>query len=287
VVLDSAIGFLRCPQCASGGSLTRVDGALRCANGHNFDIARSGYVSLQPPGQPKNEGDTGAMVAARHDFLTAGHFAGLAAVLAKAAALPDADGQAAGCVADVGAGTGYYLAAMLDRLPGHIGLALDVSKSALRLAARAHPRVAAIGCDAWRRLPVADQAIDLAVNLFAPRNAAELARIVRPGGRLLVGIPASDHLAELIGPLAMLTVDEAKDARLAAKLSPHFELDAATEYRATALLDHRAVGMIVTMGPSSWHTAPGELAENIAELPDPVPVTVAVRLASYRPRAWR
>jgi SAM-dependent methyltransferase len=282
VVLDGAIRFLRCPQCATAGSLTRADGALRCAAGHNFDIARSGYVSLQRQG--RHEGDTAAMVAARRDFLAAGHFAGLAAAFAEAAAgaVPEAG---SGCVADVGAGTGYYLAAVLDRLPGRLGLALDVSKSALRLAARSHPRVAAIGCDAWGRLPVADHAADLALNLFAPRNAAEIARIVRPGGRLLIGIPAADHLAELIGPLGMLTVDETKDARLAAKLSPYFELDATTDYRATTQLDHRAVGMLVTMGPSSWHTAPGELAESIAELPDPVPVTVAVRLASYRPRA--
>jgi 23S rRNA (guanine745-N1)-methyltransferase len=287
-VLDSAIGFLRCPQCArgeaqraGGGALTRAGESLRCAAGHNFDIARSGYVSLFPAGDQKNPGDTAAMVAARHDFLTAGHFAGLSAALAEAAAVD----LATGCVADVGAGTGYYLGAVLDRLPGHVGLALDVSKSALRLAARSHRRVAAVGCDAWRQLPIADQAVDLALSVFAPRNAAELARIVRPGGKLLIGTPAADHLSELIGPLDMLTVDEAKDARLAAKLSPHFELEAATEYRAAVPLDHRAVGLLVTMGPSSWHTEPGDLAAGIAGLADPVRVTFAVRLASYRPRA--
>jgi 23S rRNA (guanine745-N1)-methyltransferase len=289
-VLDSAIGFLRCPQCArggaqcaGGGALTRAGESLRCAAGHNFDIARSGYVSLFPAGDQKNPGDTAAMVAARHDFLTAGHFAGLSAALAETAAA--AADLATGCVADVGAGTGYYLAAVLDRLTDHVGLALDVSKSALRLAARSHRRVAAVGGDAWRQLPVADRAADLALSVFAPRNAAELARIVRPGGRLLIGTPAADHLAELIGPLDMLTVDEAKDARLAAKLSPHFELEAATEYRATVPLDHRAVGLLVTMGPSSWHTEPGDLAAGIAGLADPMRVTFAVRLASYRPRA--
>ncbi|HWF81833.1 MAG TPA: methyltransferase domain-containing protein [Streptosporangiaceae bacterium] len=289
-MLDGAISFLRCPQCAHGGPLTRVGGTLRCGTGHNFDIARSGYVSLLG-GPPKYQGDTPAMVTARRDFLAAGHFAGLADTLAEAAAISVTSvasvtsAASPGCVVDSGAGTGYYLARLLDRLPGAIGLALDVSKSALSLAAHAHRRVAAVGCDIWRQLPVADGAADLALSVFAPRNAAELARILRPGGRLLVGTPAADHLAELIGPLAMLRVDETKEQRLAAKLSPYFNLDAATEYRATVSLDHRAVGMLVTMGPSSWHTQPGELAAMIAELPDPVPVTVAVRLATYR--AWR
>jgi len=281
-VLDDAIELLRCPQCACGGAecagcgaLFRAGQSLRCADGHTFDIARSGYVSLLP-----GTGDTAAMVAARADFLAAGHFAGLAAALTSMT--PSI--KTGGCVVDVGAGTGYYLAAVLDHLPGSLGLALDASKSALRLAARAHPRIAAVGCDAWNRLPVADRSADLVLSVFAPRNAAELARIVRPGGRLLVGTPAADHLAELIGPLDMLTVDEAKDARLAAKLGPYFELDAATEYRATVPLDHRAVGLLVTMGPSSWHTEPGDLAAGIAGLADPVPVTVAVRLAVYRGR---
>lgn len=278
MVLDGAIEFLRCPQCAQGGELIRAGGSLRCGLGHTFDIARSGYVSLVPA---SSAGDTAAMVAARAEFLAAGHFAGLAAAIASMAQA----GENARCVVEVGAGTGYYLAAVLDRLHSGVGLALDASKSALRLAARAHPRVAAVGCDAWRPLPVADRAADLALSVFAPRNTAELARILRPGGLLLAGTPAADHLAELIGPLAMLTVDEAKDARLAAKLSPYFELDAAAEYRTTVRLDHRAVSLLVTMGPSSWHTEPGELAASIEGLADPVPVTVAVRLAGYRPRA--
>jgi 23S rRNA (guanine745-N1)-methyltransferase len=279
--LDLAAGFLRCPQCARGAALARVGGALRCEAGHSFDLARSGYVSLLPAGPPKNPGDTPAMVAARRDFLAAGHFAGLADALAGIAASESTSG-AQGCVVDSGAGTGYYLAALLDRLPGRVGLALDVSKSALRVAARAHPRAAAVGCDAWRPLPVADRAADLCLSLFAPRNAAELARILRPGGLLLVGTPAADHLAELIGPLGLLTVDETKQTRLAGQLNPYFHLDAATEYRTELDLAHPAVGALVAMGPSSWHVEPGSLAAGLERLGNPVRVTVAVRIASYR-----
>jgi 23S rRNA (guanine745-N1)-methyltransferase len=281
VDLDLAACFLRCPQCA-GGSLTRAGNALRCDAGHSFDIAASGYVNLGA-GLPRNQGDTQAMVAARSEFLADGHFAGLAGALADAAAEVTPPG--AGCVVDAGAGTGYYLAALLDRLPGRVGLALDVSKSALRAATRAHPRAVAVGCDIWRQLPVADRAADLVLSLFAPRNGAELARVLTPGGRLLVGTPAADHLAELIGPLGLLTVDETKDKRLAGQLSPHFDLDTATEYRAELHLDHPAVGKLVAMGPSSWHVEPGSLG--LEQLGEPVTVTVAVRIASYRPRAWR
>jgi len=74
-------------------------------------------------------------------------FAPIAAALADAAAASVA-GRSSGCVVDVGAGTGYYLAAVLARLPGHAGVALDLSKHALRVAARAHRRIGAVGCDA-------------------------------------------------------------------------------------------------------------------------------------------
>ena len=46
--------------------------------------------------------------------------------------------------------------AVLAALPDAVGLALDVSKPALRRAARAHPRAAAALADTWQRLPLAD-----------------------------------------------------------------------------------------------------------------------------------
>ena len=56
---------------------------------------------------------------------------------------------------DVGAGTGHHLAAVLDALPDARGIAIDASPAALRRAARAHERAAAVGADAWKPLPLA------------------------------------------------------------------------------------------------------------------------------------
>src|SRR5450755_4463070 len=191
-MLDDVIGCLACPQC--GAALSRAGSVLNCAGGHAFDIARQGYVSLLPPGGRVAAGDSAAMVQARVDFLTAGHYDGLAVEIARAAAgavtaAVAAGGVAAGCVVDVGAGPGYYLAAALDQLPGRAGLALDASKFALRRAAHAHGRIGAVRADAWRRLPVADRAAAVVLNVFAPRNGAELRRILDPSGRLIVVTP--------------------------------------------------------------------------------------------------
>ncbi len=187
-----------------------------------------------------------------------------------------------GCVVDIGAGTGYYLAAVLDRLPDRIGLALDISASALRLAARAHPRAAAVGADAWRRLPIADGVADVVLCVFAPRDGAELNRILRPNGYLVVCAPAPDHLSELIGPLGLLTVDERKRERLDRKLSPFFDHLEEREYRASDLLDHSAVTTLACMGPGSWHTDADVLTARVERLPDPVQVTLAATISTYR-----
>jgi 23S rRNA (guanine745-N1)-methyltransferase len=80
------------------------------------------------------------MVRARAEFLGLGHFAPIATALADAAATLVGDRQSdpaarsAGCVADLGAGTGYYLAGALARLQAHVGLAVDVSMYATRAA---------------------------------------------------------------------------------------------------------------------------------------------------------
>jgi 23S rRNA (guanine745-N1)-methyltransferase len=83
-VLDDVIRYLRCPYC--GACVCRDGGSLRCAAGHVFDIARQGYVSLLPAGARGDHGDSAAMVQARADFLAAGHYAGIAAELVRAAA---------------------------------------------------------------------------------------------------------------------------------------------------------------------------------------------------------
>jgi 23S rRNA (guanine745-N1)-methyltransferase len=281
-VLDDVVGFLACPQCGAG--LARAGPVLRCPAGHAFDIARQGYVSLLPPGGRAPAGDSAPMVAARADFLAAGHYGSLARELAAAARAAVTGTGAPGCVLEVGAGTGYYLAAVLDALPDRAGLALDASKFALRRAARAHPRIGAAAADAWRRLPVADGAAAAVLDVFAPRNGAELRRVLHPAGRLLVVTPGRGHLAELGGPLGLLSVDPRKEERLAGTVGPYFQLLEQRPHAAALQLDHRDVAAAVGMGPSARHADPAVLAARIRELPAPVPVTLSVTLSVFGPR---
>jgi 23S rRNA (guanine745-N1)-methyltransferase len=277
-LLADVIDLLRCPHC--GGGLELGGATVRCAAGHSFDVARQGYLNLLPGDARTGTADTAAMVRARVELLETGHYAPIAAAVADAAA--DAAGADADCAIDLGAGTGYYLAAVLERLPSTRGLALDVSKHALRVAARADPRIGAVGCDAWAGLPVRDGAAALAINVFAPRDPAELGRVLAPGGALVVVTPNREHLAELVSAVGMLTVQERKRERLTGKLGGLFDPVGETAVERELALDHDALAALVAMGPSARHLGEAEVRQRIATLADPLAVTLSVTVATYR-----
>jgi 23S rRNA (guanine745-N1)-methyltransferase len=220
------------------------------------------------------------MVAARERFLAAGHYAPLEAAVGEAASSPP--DRPDGAVVELGAGTARYLAAALDRLPGRVGIALDASAPALRRAARSHPRVAAVGADAWGALPLRDGAAAAVLSVFAPRGGAEIARVLAPGGVLVVAAPTGRHLAELAGPLGLVGVDPHKRDRLAHQLDPHLAPDGERTVEFALELDHDAVAALVWMGPTARHADPGAMAAAIAALPDPVRVTASVTVSVHR-----
>jgi 23S rRNA (guanine745-N1)-methyltransferase len=271
-MLADVLAYLTCPHC--GADLAPAGSSVRCASGHGFDVARQGYVNLLP-GKASVHGDSADMVAARAAFLDAGHYAPITRAVIAAAR------PAGGCVADLGAGTGHYLAALLDADPGRVGLALEISKPALRRAARAHPRAGAVGCDAWGVLPVRTSAISVALTVFAPRNPAELDRILAPDGVLVVVAPTPDHLASLVGDLGLLTVAPDKAERIAGRLGRfHPSIQDKCEFELS--LSHADVRSLVGMGPSAWHIGPGVLGERVAGLPDPVRTTASVVVTAFR-----
>jgi 23S rRNA (guanine745-N1)-methyltransferase len=300
-MLDDVCGLLVCPVCGAGFTLTesaRTGPVLRCATGHSFDVARQGYVNLMPGGARPGTADTAEMVAARAAFLDAGHYAPLARALAGLASGVPAgtpDGAGRPVVLDAGAGTGYYLAAVLGALPSTggasagnctqtraVGLAMDISARALRRAARAAPGIGAVGWDTWQPFPVRSAAVSLILNVFAPRNGPEFRRVLRPGGALIVATPAEGHLAELIGAAGLLTVDERKGSRLAATLGPYFTMTSRQQLTVPLRLTRAEAATLIAMGPSAWHTDPAGIRTRLAAMPEPIPVTAAFDVARYQ-----
>ncbi|QSB15473.1 23S rRNA methyltransferase [Natronosporangium hydrolyticum] len=292
-MLADILPYLRCPHCDQELTADRTGRALHCSAGHSFDLARQGYAPLSRA-PIRHPGDSATMVAARERFLATGAYQFLANALAAAATTaPTAVGPADGepeLVVEVGAGTGYYLARVLDARPTAVGLALDSAKPALRRAARCHPRAGAVLADAWQRLPVADHSATLLLNVFAPRHGAEFARVLTEQGRLLVVSPGPDHLTELVDRLGdaagvrLLGVAAEKPAQLSAALGPWFHPIGEELHTRRLRLTRSQVAALVAMGPSGAHTEPAALEQAVARLPDPLQITASVRLSRYAPR---
>jgi 23S rRNA (guanine745-N1)-methyltransferase len=271
--LAVAAAYLRCPVCA--GPMHLGGSQMACGRGHSFDIARLGYVNLTDGRAEPGTADTSAMVAARDRFLGRGHYQPLAAAVRSLAAQHDPGGP--GLVVDLAGGTGYYLAGALDALPRRHGVCIDLSVPALRRAARAHRRAAALGADVWRRLPLADRSAAVVLSVFGPRNAAETGRILTRGGTLIIATPGADHLRELRRPLGMIGIDQRKYQRLADAYRDYTRFVVTTvSYQLS--LDHPDLTTLVSMGPSARHITPQVLAARIRCLPSPVTVTVDLQI---------
>jgi len=193
------------------------------------------------------------------------------------------DHRGPGLAIDLAGGTGYYLARTLDALPHRHGVCLDLSVPALRRAARAHRRAAALGADVWQPLPLAARSAAVVLSIFGPRNPAETSRILAPDGTLILAVPGAAHLGELTGPLGMIGIDQRKPRRLAEAYRGY----ATSEVIAVnheLKLDHADLTALVTMGPSARHITPQDLAARIRGLPSPVTVTVDLQIRALRHR---
>ena len=267
---------LSVPPLRLGGS------QLACRRDHGFDIARHGYVNLTAGRAGPGTGDTCAMVAARDRFLSRGHYQRLAAAVQSLAARHDPG--APGLVVDLAGGTGYYLAGVLEALPHRHGACIDLSVPALRRAARAHSRAAALGADVWRPLPLAGCSAALVLSIFGPRNAAETGRVLTPEGTLLIAVPGTGHLRELQRPLGMIGIDRRKPQRLAGTYRDYAR-SGVTSVNYQLSLDHADLTTLVSMGPSARHITPQALAARIRSLPSPFTVTVDLQIRALQRRA--
>lgn len=279
---SDAVLSLLCPVCRQ--ALAYGPGELRtlkCPSGHSFDAARQGYFNFLVGKGTAFEADSADMVAARSDFLSHGHYDGLALAIADTAAPALAAANPA--VLDAGTGTGHYLRAILDRFPA-AAIGLDISKFALRRAARLNPDTVNIVCDVWQPLPLADRSVDVVTVVFAPRNPAEFARVLRPGGRLIVATPRPGHLAEVAGTTGMLGLEPAKEERLAASMDGAFSELSTRELDLDLSLPAADVVNLALMGPAGHHLDRTALPDLLAALPSRTRVSARFRITAFEPR---
>lgn len=198
----SLASIWQCPNCQL--PLRSDVKSMQCDNRHVFDKAKQGYCNLLLANQKaaKEPGDSREMIDARRAFLSAGHYQALVESLCylilKYRELTNPKTN----LLDLGCGEGYYLnalsTALTAQLEGEVyAYGIDISKVANRRAA-AHYKSAEFSVASTFNLPVLDNAVDLALCVFAPLSMAEVKRVLQPKTGLLVRVsPGPRHLFQI------------------------------------------------------------------------------------------
>ena len=190
---------LRCTVRNCTNKLEPTDGGVGCAAGHRFDRAKQGYISLLQPQDRKSKspGDSDDAVIARHRWLSLGHHLGLVEKLQPWTQVHcGEESDSIIQTLELGCGEGTFGKALFEnQAKGFCGI--DLSRRALRLAARLWPEATWVLANADRTLPVFDQSVARVVSMFGRRPVSEIARVLTSKGICIVAIPGADDLIEL------------------------------------------------------------------------------------------
>ncbi|MBR2283626.1 MAG: methyltransferase domain-containing protein [Ruminococcus sp.] len=263
-----------CPVC--GKKLGISGKSYICGGGHCFDIAKSGYVNLLTKASSSEvHGDNKLMLRARRDFLEKGYYSPLRDALCRSAAALAGEE----CVLlDAGCGEGYYTAGLAEVLKNAEIYGVDISKAAAELAAKRRCGAEFAAASVFH-LPVGNDSCDMLTTLFAPYAGAEFQRVLRPGGFMLMAIPAENHLWEL----KMAVYDTPYRNQVSDYALDGFEFIGEEKLEWTMLLSsNEDICSLFAMTPYYYRTGRRELERlgGIAQLE----VQADIRLLSYRRR---
>ena len=147
------------------------------------------------------------------------------------------------------------LARQQGRAPSVCGV--DISRDALICAHRRAPELT-LAVASIAHLPVADASCDLLLNVFAPHDADEFARVLRPQGVLLRVIPLERHL----WGLKCAVYDRPYENEVPDPALPGFALAARRELRGTVTLRSQAeIEALFCMTPYYYKTGARDQAK--------------------------
>lgn len=270
--MDCLTHLLTCPICHL--RFAKIGHSMKCATGHTFDIAKEGYVNLATGKMP---GDSKEMLLARRAFLERGYYLPLSDMLnnlvinylhsqeQELGVLPHVN------ILDAGCGEGYYLGRLQQQVVQQFSslelctVGVDISKEAVRMAAKQYKQARFVVANIKERLVFANDSLHVLLNIFAPRNIEEFARVLMPGGLCLVVIPAPTHLEQLRSTLHLLDIEENKQQKVVEQFTDHFELLGVQNIAQTIQLPQKEIELAVRMTPNNWHKS-DKLQEAIAAI---------------------
>ena len=241
--------LLRCPICHE--LLSVRDGSVACANNHQFDRARQGYLNLLPSNKKRSKqpGDDQAMVAARARFLNHGYYRSVVETLLE---VLQSLGTSQQYVLDAGCGEGYYTSALRAQLADSEVCGVDISKQAVVAASKRNKEVTWLVASV-SELPLMAQQFDTIVSIFSRCHWPEFTRVLKPGGHIVTLTPTENHLMALRQAIYDQVRPYPQDKHLQ-DLPPDLHLlHSQTLSQVMELDNNQAIMDLLTMTPHYWH----------------------------------
>ena len=254
----------------------------KCAQNHSFDYAKEGYLNLLLSNQrhSKNPGDSGEMIASRHMFLESGVYQAIAEKLGE---MIIENGQKSGLnILDCGCGEGYFTRQLSqkERFDSSNFYGVDISKSAIKCAAKNNKQERWIIGNIMQKLPIKTGAMDVVLSILAPRHIEEIERVLSDNGFVIIGIPGENHLIEL--RKLLLAEDKSfhdKSDKEIKKFSPLFECNVRDEVVYKERLTNEQLSHLSKMTPMYWNTSKKMLDETLRL--DTLDITVHFKLLLF------
>lgn len=264
--------YWQCPVCSE--ALTLTQRTWRCVNGHCFDCAKEGYVNLLLA-QHKNSkapGDNKDMVQARQGFLATHGYQPLALKIAELARkhlssnCTDSLESDEPLLFDVGCSEGYYSAQIQNALKtSDINLqvaGLDIAKPAIQKAAKVHKQNHYCVASSYN-IPLADNSVDIALQVFAPASSDEIQRVLKHKGMWFLIEPAPKHLQEL----KAFVYKNVQHHEVSAELAQDFVLEEVVELSFECSLESAEQRLnLLKMTPYYWRISPDNKEKLLLEL---------------------
>mgnify|MGYP002624583609 CR=1 FL=1 len=179
---------LKCPLCSK--ELIKEEKTYSCLCGHSFDISKEGYTNLLMKQSRKEFGDSVMQVNARRNFFATDPYRPLKERVAEVLKSLSTE-----TIVDSGCGEGYYTNYIQSQLPQIDVFGLDISKEAVRLASRHSKANYFVASN--QALPFYDKSIETLLNMFAPIDEKECARVLKDDGSFVTVQVGADHLLGL------------------------------------------------------------------------------------------
>lgn len=274
--LRSTRDNFKCPSCDQALILQAETQprTYRCNNQHSFDLAREGYLNLllAQNKRSRNPGDSDDMIRSRQRFLNAGYYQPLSdAIISAVAKATNGPEQT---VLDLGCGEGYYMQQLRTAFKETASesktseqtlklLGMDISKFAVRLAAK-RKMDARLAVDSVYNIPLFENRVDTAISVFSPISIEDTARVLKPGGKLIMVGPGAEHLSGLTSLIYEQSLPhEGNIAGL--EKAAQFSLLEQTEIKQSIIVGGSDILDLLKMTPYFWHSRP-EQQEMFAKL---------------------